>query len=172
VGGIFVSHASADDEFVAELRQRLEERGLAVWVDSRQLRGGDGLAREVEAAIAGAPQVVVVLSRDTVNSPWVAREVDKALEVQRERGDGYRVIPLLRPGITVQALGLWFPEEPVAVVIGPDGLAAAMPQLLAALGERLPTDPEEFITPVAGAVEELILRLSDPRMVTRDVARR
>jgi hypothetical protein len=41
VGGIFVSHASADDAFVAELRARLEERGHAVWVDSRRLRGGD-----------------------------------------------------------------------------------------------------------------------------------
>ena len=47
MGGIFISHASADDDFVAELRQRVEERGLAVWVDSRQLRGGDGLAPEI-----------------------------------------------------------------------------------------------------------------------------
>jgi hypothetical protein len=171
VGGIFVSHASADDDFVAELRRRLEERGLAVWVDSRQLRGGAGLAAEIEAAIADAPQVVVVLSPATVNSPWVAREVRAAL--QGERGDGYRVIPLLLPGMTVGALPMWFPdEEPVAVVVGPDGLAAAMPELLAALGERLPTDREEFTTPEAGAVEELILRLSSPRMVTQDGIRR
>jgi hypothetical protein len=173
VGGIFISHASADDDFVAELRQRLEERRLAVWVDSRQLRGGARLAPEIEAAIADAPHVLVVLSPATVNSPWLAREVRTALRGQSERGDGYRVIPLLLPGMTVGALQMWFPdEEPVAVVIGPDGLAAAMPELLAALGERLPTDREEFTTPEAGAVEELILRLSSPRMVTQDGIRR
>jgi hypothetical protein len=40
---IFISHATKDDAFVAELRQALELRGLTVWVDSRNLRGGDQL---------------------------------------------------------------------------------------------------------------------------------
>jgi hypothetical protein len=133
----------------------LEALGIAVWVDSRQLRGGDSLAPEIAHAIAAAQQVLVVLSPDTVNSPWVAREVDQALEAQRERGHGYRVIPLLRPGITVRALRVWFPEEPVAVAIGPDGLAAAMPELLAALGKRPPTDPKSYTTPEACRVPEL-----------------
>ena len=172
MSGIFISHAADDDDFVADLRKRLEALGLAVWVDSRQLRGGDRLAPEIEAAIADAQQVLVVLSPATVNSPWVVREIRAALQVQRERGDDYRVIPLLRPGITVQALRMWFPEDLLAVTVGPDGLYAAMPELLAALGERLPTDREEFTTPEAGLVEELILRLSGPRMLTQDGTRR
>ena len=32
---VFISHASADDSFVAELRQALERHGIPVWVDSR-----------------------------------------------------------------------------------------------------------------------------------------
>lgn len=40
MGGIFVSHASADDGLVADLRMRLEDHGHVVWVDSRRLRGG------------------------------------------------------------------------------------------------------------------------------------
>jgi len=40
VGAIFISHASADDGFVADLRKRLEELGHEVWVDSRRLHGG------------------------------------------------------------------------------------------------------------------------------------
>jgi hypothetical protein len=95
--------------------------------------------------------VIVVLSPATVNSPWVAREVRTALQVQRERGDEYRVIPLLLPGVTEGALGMWFPDdEPVAVVVGADGLAAAMPELLVALGERAPTDREQFTSPLGG----------------------
>ena len=50
---------------------------------------------------------------------------------------------------------------------GPGGLYAAMPDLLAALGERLPTDREEFITPEAGAAEELILRCRPRHMHRR-----
>ena len=94
---VFISHASADDVFVAELRRRLEAQGVPVWVDSRALRGGDGLAPEIEKAITEAAHVVVVISPATVNSEWVSREVEKALEVQRSR-PGYRVIPVLLPG--------------------------------------------------------------------------
>ena len=39
-GKVFISHASADDEFVKELRQALEGLGSGVWVDSCELRGG------------------------------------------------------------------------------------------------------------------------------------
>src|SRR5689334_15765059 len=97
---IFISHASADDAFVAELRQELEALGLQTWVDSRALVGGNKLAPEIETAIEQARQFLVVLSPSTVNSPWVRREIKKALEVETGRGDGYRVIPLLLPGIT------------------------------------------------------------------------
>jgi hypothetical protein len=62
---VFISHTSADDVFVAELRQRLTAQGVPVWVDSRNLRGGDTLAPEIERAITGASHVVVVLSPAT-----------------------------------------------------------------------------------------------------------
>ena len=59
---IFISHASKDDAFVKELRLALEDQGLTVWVDSRNLRGGHKLAPEIEKAIEEARQVIVVLS--------------------------------------------------------------------------------------------------------------
>src|SRR5712692_9888267 len=120
---VFISHASANDGFVAELRQVLESQGIPVWIDSRNLRGGDELATEVEQAIENARHVIVVLSLDTINSPWVRKEIHKAQEIKRlrtaaprslivtvlgwfRRGNGntasrnghdYRVIPLLLP---------------------------------------------------------------------------
>jgi hypothetical protein len=173
VSGIFVSHSSADDRFVAELRTRLEEHGHELWVDSRRLSGGDLLGPQIQAAIEDASHVLVVLSPKTVNSTWVSREVRAALRVQQERGPAYRIVPILREGITEQALGVWFPdEEPVAVMIGPDGLVGAMPELLAALGDRLPTDREEPSTREAGVVDELILRLSGLRIRARDGSQR
>jgi len=173
VSEVFISHASADDVFVAELRVRLEVLGISVWVDSRELRGGSRLAPEIEQAIAEASHFVVVLSPGTVNSPWVRREIDKALEVQQGR-DGYRVIPLLLPGIRVRALGMWFPEEPVAVAVevGAGGLSGALPALLAALGKRLPTDHKRLEEVDGRPVEELVLTLTDPRIETREGKRR
>src|SRR5258708_26454936 len=130
---LFISHASADDAFVANLRKALEDLKIPVWVDSRSLQPGGKLAPEIEGAIRGAESFLVVLSPATVNSPWVRREIAQALEVERGRkADGYRVIPLLLSGITPGALENWFEEEPVAVPIevGPAGLSAALPDLL------------------------------------------
>ena len=135
---VFISHASADDMFVAELRRRLEAQGVPVWVDSRNLRGGDELAPEIEQVITEAAHVVVVISPATVNSEWVSREVEKALEVQRSR-PGYRVIPVLLSGITTKGPAVVVPRRSRSRSRsdeGPLGLIVAMPKLLAALGVR------------------------------------
>ncbi len=65
---IFISHATADDAFVKDLRIKLELHGLTVWVDSRNLRGGDQLKPEIEQAIRTARQFIVVISPKTINS--------------------------------------------------------------------------------------------------------
>jgi hypothetical protein len=172
---IFISHATADDAFVRDLRQALESLGLSVWVDSRNLRGGDKLARQVEQAIEGARQVIVVLSPDTVNSAWVRKEIQKALQVEQQRqDDDYRVIPLLLPGIEPDALPLWFGEgeerEPLAVVIQdkPSGVSEALPAILTALGKRLPTAHETIRAVAPQLVEELVLELRDPKVTLRE----
>ena len=170
-GHIFISHATADDPFVRDLRQALESLGLTVWMDSRNLRGGDKLARQVEQAIEEARQVIVVLSPHTINSPWVRREIGKVLEVEKRRRDeDYRVIPLLLPGVEPAALPLWFDEEPLAVPIELKigGLSEALPALLAALGERLPTDRETMPAVAPQPVEELVLELRDPKVALRE----
>ena len=58
---VFISHATKDDAFVKELREALENHGIAVWVDSRELIGGNKLAPEIESAIAEARQFIAVL---------------------------------------------------------------------------------------------------------------
>ena len=106
-GPVFISHATSDDAFVRELRLALEGLHIPVWVDSRNLRGGSALAPEIAQAIELARQVLVVLSPRTINSPWVRREIRQALQVQKNRqADGYRVIPLLLPGVEPTALDL------------------------------------------------------------------
>jgi hypothetical protein len=172
---IFISHASKDDPLVRELRFALEGHGLTVWVDSRNLRGGSKLAPEIEQAIETARQVIVALSPNTINSPWVRKEIQQALAVEKRRGkDGYRIIPLLLPGVEPSALALWFDEEPVGVKIElkVGGVSEALPQILAALGERLPTDHQPQQTTPQKPVEELLVKLSDPKVETLDGKRR
>ncbi|HLM56554.1 MAG TPA: tetratricopeptide repeat protein [Pyrinomonadaceae bacterium] len=163
---VFISHTTKDDAFVKELREALEALHVPVWVDSRSLRGGSKLSPEIEEAIGSARQFIAVLSPHTINSPWVGKEVRKALEVERARGgEGYRVIPLLLPGIEPSGLEHWFGEEPVGIrveVSEAGGLGEALPALLSALGERLPEDRGRTREPAPRPVAELKLRLKHP----------
>ena len=68
-GPVFIAHATRDDAFVSELRLTLRGLQIAVWVDSRNLCGGNALAPEIAQAIEQAHQVLVVLSPNTLNSP-------------------------------------------------------------------------------------------------------
>ena len=75
-----------------------------------------------------------VLLRDVVGASYV--EIAQAQEVRRSRGEEYRVVPVLRPGLTPAVLGFWVPdEEPGAVVVraGPTAMNQAMPAVPAAL---------------------------------------
>ncbi len=143
---ILISYAACDESIVAELYEGLEALKIPVWLDSSNLRGSSGkLPSEIETAIEQARHCIIVLSPGTVNFPWMRRKIAKALEVKQSRqADGYRVIPVLLPGLTQQALEFWF-EEPVAqpIEVGPEGLSAVLPALLAALDERPPDDSQQ-----------------------------
>jgi hypothetical protein len=160
---IFISHSTADDAFVADLRRRLGAHRLPVWVDSRQLRGGDKLNPAIEQAIRAAGHCLVVLSPRTVNSPWVRREIRLAEALARER-EGFRVVPLLLDGIKPGALALWFDEEPLGVRVTLDttGLEEAFPRILAALGVQLPDDFQPLVEPEERPLADLLLKLADP----------
>ena len=166
---IFISHATDDDAFVKDLRIKLELHDLTVWVDSRNLRGGDQLKPEIELAIKEARQVIVVLSPKTINSVWVRDEIQMAEKIATDNED-YRVIPLMLPGIEPAALGLWFKEEPAGekIEIEVGKLQEAMPRILAALGERLPDDTEPPKQITAKPVAELLLELSRPKLTQQD----
>jgi len=159
---VFISHSTDDDRVVAEIRQALEDLGIDVWTDSQRLTAGDPLA--FETVIDGVNYLLAVLSLNAINSTWVAKEIKIALS------KGKKVIPLLLPGIKPSALGLWFAEEPVGlkITIGPGGLSAAMPALLAALGEILPDETVHAVQAQLAPIAELVLNLTDPSVDTAE----
>ena len=171
---IFISHATADDAVVKELREALEARGVAVWADSRELAPGDNLEPEIQKAIEEARHFLVVLGPQTQNSRWVRKEIKHALKVRKKRGDAYRVIPLLLPGVEPSALELWFGKEPVAARVSPKpgGVEQTLPDLLAALDLTLPEDGQPPVTKDSTPVADLILELSEPTIATSDGKRR
>lgn len=170
---VFISHSSGDDDFVRELREALAYHDQDAWIDSRELRGGDPLWPEIQAAIESASAYAVVVSPDAMRSEWVGKELKHALDVQRQRGrKQYRVIPLSLDGTKLGALEAFFEEEPVYVAVSSDNTYAALHPILVALGIRLPTDAEPTEQPKAEPLEELVLELTDLKFDEQDGVRR
>jgi hypothetical protein len=83
---LFISHSSHDDDFVREIRLALGDLRQDVWIDSRELRGGDLLCPEIKEAIEKASAYAVLVSVHAFQSDWVGEELGYALQVQKQRG--------------------------------------------------------------------------------------
>jgi hypothetical protein len=172
---LFISHSSQDDAFVRELQQTLADHGQDVWIDSRELRGGDPLWLEIKKAIDGATAYAVVVSADALQSKWVGKELRHALLVQEQRGkDKFPVIPLSLNGTKLGVLEEFFGEEPVYIPVSSDagGVEAAMNAILVALGKRLPAEVPPTPQPKAEPLEELVLELTDLKFHEQEGVRR
>jgi tetratricopeptide (TPR) repeat protein len=175
MAGLFLSHISADDGFVRELREALADLGQEVWIDSRQLKGGDPLWSEITAAIEAAAGLAVLVSPESLQSRWVGKEVQHGIQIQGQRGrDQFPVIPLSLNGTRLGVLEGLFEEEPTYIPVssGAGGATAAIHEILVALGLRLPTERPPVPQPRAEPVAELVLELSDLAFHEQDGVRR
>src|SRR6266436_5382036 len=98
---VFVSHASEDkDRFVRAFATKLREKGIEAWVDEWEIYPGDSLVQKIyEAGIGAAHAVLIVLSRNSVNKPWVKDELD--ISVIRKIEEGMRIIPVVLDDCTI-----------------------------------------------------------------------
>lgn len=92
---VFISHASEDkDRFVIDFASRLRAQGIDVWLDRWEMLPGDSLVDKLfEEGIHSATAVVVVLSTNSVDKPWVREEINAAF-VKHVAG-GTKLIPVV-----------------------------------------------------------------------------
>ena len=158
-----------------QLQQALADLGQDVWIDSRELRGGDPLWLEIKQAIDAASAYAVLVSTDALQSKWVGKELRHAMLVQEKRGrDKFPVIPLSLNHTPLGVLEEYFNEEPIVIPISSEagGIDAALHAILVALGKRLPSDPKPTPQPKPEPLEELVLELSDLKIHQQDGLRR
>ena len=122
-----LSHSSIDDGVVRELRQALADLGQAVWIDSRQLKGGDPLWSAIREAMEAAAGLAVLVSPDALQSDWVAKELKHGLKLQSERGRAaFPVVLLTLDGTRPGSLAGYFDEQPIHIPVSsaPGGATA------------------------------------------------
>ncbi|QDU23877.1 GNAT family N-acetyltransferase [Urbifossiella limnaea] len=96
---VFLSHNSKNKAEVRELADRLESRGLKVWLDERELIPGKPILDALEAIIRSTRTAVAVIGADGLG-PWQVPELRLCL--QQFINHQLTVIPLLLPGCAKQ----------------------------------------------------------------------
>ena len=75
----FISHSSEDAEFTRQLYKDLQASGVRCWFAPEDLKTGDRIRHAIDDAIHLHDKLLLILSRDALDSGWVQYEADRAL---------------------------------------------------------------------------------------------
>jgi hypothetical protein len=79
----FISHAKGDQKRAREIAALLEQRGLKCWIAPRDVRPGQSYGDEIIRGIEKSRSFILVLSKASNESPFVAREVERAVSKRK-----------------------------------------------------------------------------------------
>ncbi len=79
----FISYSSRDAEFAKRLHSDLEKAGVRSWFAPNDLKIGDKFRQKIDESIRAHEKLLLLLSAGSINSDWVASEVESALELER-----------------------------------------------------------------------------------------
>src|SRR5438128_7301388 len=96
---VFVSHATSDKWLATTFCEKIEAAGASTFRDDRDINGGDDIPEAIRDHIKRSRELVVLLTPDSVDRPWVLLEVGAAWGLRRD----YRIVPVLYQ-VTVDAI--------------------------------------------------------------------
>jgi hypothetical protein len=143
---VFISHAAEDKVSVARpLAARLEELGLKVWVDVKELTLGDSLRHEIDVGVKNSDFGVVILSESFFKKPWAQRELGAFFAIE---DDSRKVVLPVCHGLSVQELKDRSPLLAARLTVSTDkGLDSVASEIFRAVRSRPANDG------TSGAVE-------------------
>lgn len=87
INSVFISYSSKDAEFAEAIEQRLDLDGIRSWRDSHEMLPGP-IEPQIDRAIELNKTVLLVLSKNSVESDWVEWEVEQARKLQKKLQGG------------------------------------------------------------------------------------
>jgi hypothetical protein len=80
----FISYSSKDQDFAERLHADLQQRGVRCWYAPEDLSIGEKFWHQIDKSIRLYDKLLVVLSKNSIESEWVEREVMAALEKEHQ----------------------------------------------------------------------------------------
>jgi len=78
----FISYSHADYRFVIQLYSHLKMHDIRCWFAPKSLKIGDRLRKKFDESIKTHDKLLLVLSKNSINSHWVEKEVETAFEIE------------------------------------------------------------------------------------------
>ena len=91
---VFISYSHKDAEFADRLAVALIAKNIKVWKDGWKTLAGDSFVKKIQAGIEGASHFCLLLSRNSLRSKWVEKEIEQALLLE-STGGGIVILPVL-----------------------------------------------------------------------------
>lgn len=76
---IFISYSTKDSEFVERLSIELVKERIHVWLDKWEMQPGDSLIDKIQSALTESSYLLVVLSKNSIDSEWCKKELNAGL---------------------------------------------------------------------------------------------
>ena len=92
--GIFLSHSTKDRSLAEKIARGVQALGRDIWYSDWSLDPGDSIVQKVSEALKTNDILVVLLSKSSVSSSWVRRELNSAL-MEKLTGRAITIIPVL-----------------------------------------------------------------------------
>ena len=89
----FISYSTKDQEFAERLHADLQNKGVRCWFAPHNLRIGDKILDEIDAAIRLRDKVLLILSEHSIESDWVEDEVTAGFRRRKEARADRAVFP-------------------------------------------------------------------------------
>lgn len=88
-GKTFISYSTKDSIFAKKIAQSIKEWGYSYWIAPDMIPAGSSYAKEIPQAIEMADVFILLLSKNSMESIWVEKELDHALSNRK------KVLPVL-----------------------------------------------------------------------------
>lgn len=105
----FISYSSKDHPITERLYNDLQNQGIRTWYAPEDMKIGDKIFPRIDEAIKIHDKLLLVLSKFSVSSQWVEREIEQALDLEFERGE--IVLFPIRLDDTVMHSTVWWVEN-------------------------------------------------------------
>lgn len=86
---VFISHSARDNWVASVMAEKIEALGAQVWLDEKDLEGGDVLAEKILRGIDACHEAILLVSPHSAQSQWVVFEIGAVRALHK------RITPIL-----------------------------------------------------------------------------